>query len=101
MLDLNKIKQECYKIKLVDGTVLKLKKPTQAMLITLYDMKDIADSEDVEMLEKLYEFLLRIFNRNLNDITYTKDDIEEILDIKTAMIFLQDYFDFHYKQLGE
>ncbi|MCI1958972.1 MAG: hypothetical protein LKJ25_05025 [Clostridia bacterium] len=101
MLDLGKVKQEQYKIKLADGTILKLKKPTQAMLITLYEMKDIADSEDIEILDKLYEFLLRIFNRNLNDITYTKNDIEEILDIKTAMVFLQDYFDFHYKQLGE
>lgn len=101
MLDLGKVKQEQYKIKLADGTVLKLKKPTQAMLITLYEMKNLEDSEDIEVLEKLSEFLLRIFNRNLNDIIYTKDDIEEMLDIESTMIFLNDYFDFHYKKLGE
>ncbi len=101
MLDLGKMKDEQYKIKLADGTILKLKKPTQAMLITLYEIQDMDGSEDIEILDKIYKFLLRIFNRNLNNITYTQEDIEEMLDIKKVFKVLHDYFDFHYKQLGE
>ncbi|MGE4213605.1 MAG: hypothetical protein AB7E42_02350 [Anaerotignaceae bacterium] len=101
MLDLGKVKQEQYKVKLADGTVLKLKKPTQTMLITLYEMQEIDDLEDIEILAKVYDFLLRIFNRNLNGIVYTKDDIEEIIDIETVELFLNDYLNFHYKKLGE
>ena len=44
MLDLSKITQEYYQIKLPNKTILKLKKPTQSMLRTMLEI----DNSDME-----------------------------------------------------
>lgn len=100
MIDLGKLQQDLYKIKLADGTILKLKKPTQAMLLTIMSMAD-SDKEEIEIIEELNALMLRIFNRNTNGLEFSKDDIEEMLDIENAMMVLQDYAKFSFKQLGE
>ena len=45
MLDLGKLKQDLYKIKLDDGTILKIKKPTQAMLLTMVEFRNADEKE--------------------------------------------------------
>lgn len=101
MLDLRKIKQDLYKIKLADGTILKIKKPTQAMLLTMVEFRNADEKEDIELLGDLYVLMLRIFNRNTNDIEFSMDDIQEMFALETALIVLKDYMDFSFKQLGE
>lgn len=101
MLDLGKIKQDLYKIKLADGTILKIKKPTQAMLLTMVEFRNADEKEDIELLGDLYALMLRIFNRNTNDIKFSMDDIQEMFALETALIVLKDYMDFSFKQLGE
>ena len=101
MLDLGKLKQDLYKIKLADGTILKIKKPTQAMLLTMVEFRNADEKEDIELLGDLYALMLRIFNRNTNDIKFSMDDIQEMFALETALIVLKDYMDFSFKQLGE
>lgn len=101
MLDLGKLKQDLYKIKLADGTILKIKKPTQAMLLTMVEFRNADEKEDIELLGDLYALMLRIFNRNTNDIEFSMDDIQEMFALETALIVLKDYMDFSFKQLGE
>lgn len=101
MLDLGKLKQDLYKIKLDDGTILKIKKPTQAMLLTMVEFRNADEKEDIELLGDLYALMLRIFNRNTNDIEFSMDDIQEMFALETALIVLKDYMDFSFKQLGE
>ncbi|KAF5056418.1 hypothetical protein DSECCO2_367440 [anaerobic digester metagenome] len=100
MIDLSKVSQESYKIKLPNKDILKIKKPTQAMYKTMNEMVE-NDMEEIEIIETLYRLMLRIFNRNLNDIEFTDDEISEMMDIKTAMAVLKDYLQFSVGQLGE
>lgn len=101
MLDLGKLKQDLYKIKLDDGTILKIKKPTQAMLLTMVEFRNADEKEDIELLGDLYALMLRIFNRNTNDIEFSMEDMQEMFALETALIVLKDYMDFSFKQLGE
>lgn len=101
MLDLGKIKQDLYKIKLADGTILKIKKPTQAMLLTMVEFRNADEKEDIELLGDLYALMLRIFNRNTNDREFSMEDMQEMFALETALIVLKDYMDFSFKQLGE
>ena len=55
----------------------------------------------IELLDDLYALMLRIFNRNTNDIEFSMDDIQEMFALETALIVLKDYMDFSFKQLGE
>lgn len=99
MIDLSK-NTELYKIKLEDGTVLKLKKPTQSMLVQMMEMSQ-AKEKDYEIVIKLFELLTKIFNRNTNGMTFTQEQIEEMLDLEIAMMIVQDYLNSTLKDLGK
>lgn len=99
MIDLSKKSTELYKIKLEDGTILKLKKPTQAMLVTMMEMSKA--QEELEVLNELFSLITRIFNRNVNNMTFTQEEIEEMLDLEIAMEIVQDYLENTLKELGK
>lgn len=101
MLDLGKLNQELYSIRLADKTILKLKKPTQAMILTMIEFRENGDLEEIEVLNSFYSFMTRMFNRNVNNKEFKQDDIEEMLDIETAMIVFKDYMEFSFNQMGE
>lgn len=101
MIDLSKkTATELYKIKLEDGTILKLKKPTQSMLVQMMEMSQ-SKEKDYEIITELFNLLTRIFNRNTNGMTFTQEQIEEILDLEIAMTIVQDYLISTLKDLGK
>ena len=53
------------------------------------------------MLDYVYVMITRMFNRNINNIQFTREDVEDMLPIDTAMIVLKDYIDSTLKDLGE
>ena len=71
------------------------------MLLTMVEFRNADEKEDIELLGDLYALMLRIFNRNTNDIKFSMDDIQEMFALETALIVLKDYMDFSFKQLGE
>ena len=70
------------------------------MLRTMLEIAN-SDMEEAEMLDYVYTMITRMFNRNINNIQFTREDIEDMLPIDTAMIVLKDYIDNTLKDLGE
>ena len=100
MIDLSTIEQSNYEIKLESGEILQIKKPSQAFLndiLALYEyiqkMDDTA-ADSLILINKVYEIITRIFNRNINGKIFTREELEEMIDIKVAMAVLEDYFAF-------
>lgn len=100
MIDLSKRKQELYKIKLEDSTILKLKKPTQAMLMTMIDLSQEKEDEN-EVLKGVFSILTRVFNRNTDNRVFSQEEIQEMLDVEIAMEILQDYLTSTLSALGK
>lgn len=100
MIDLSKRKQELYKIKLEDGTILKLKKPTQAMLITMIDLSQEREDEN-EVLKGVFDVLTKVFNRNTDNRVFSQEEITEMLDLEIAMEILKDYLNSTLTALGK
>lgn len=100
MIDLSKRKQELYKIKLEDGTILKLKKPTQSMLTQMIEMSQEID-DNQELMKQVFILLTSIFNRNINDRAFTQQQIEEMLDLEISMEIIQDYLNSTLLELGK
>lgn len=114
MLDLQKASSELYEVKWLDGTVLKLQKPTRAMELSFLDMKN-KDMDEKTAQTALYILMFRIFSRHepvfivkegfLNKLTKKKELLEitesEIEKIPYDILFevLKEYFDFYYKNL--
>ena len=93
MLDLSKFTQNYYSIKLADKTILKLKKPTQKMLKTMIEFQNVDDLDETEVFDILYDLMTEIFNRNINNITFTRTEIEDMLPVDIAVIVLQDFLE--------
>lgn len=100
MIDLSKRKQDLYKIKLEDGSILKLRKPTQAMLMTMIDLSQETEDE-AEILKGVFAVLTRIFNRNTEGRIFSQEEVQEMLDIETGMEVLQDYLTSTLTALGK
>lgn len=101
MLDLSKLTQEYYSIKLVDKTILKIKKPTQAMLKIMVEFENAENIEELEILDILYDLMVRIFNRNTDNREFTRDEIEEMLPVEVAVLVLKDYLSYSFGSMGE
>lgn len=95
MLDLT-LQKELYKIKWVDGEILKLNPPTQRVYNHILQMQNQID--EAEMLESVYETTKEIINNNTS-----RKVVENIADLglDTCLLVVQDYFNFYTKQMNE
>lgn len=100
MIDLSARAKELYSIRLEDGKILKLKKPTQSLLMKMMEFSSF-ESAPESAIPYLFEILTEVFNRNTEGRKFTAADIEEMLDIEVAAIILEDYLKTTVKQLGE
>lgn len=95
MLDLT-LQKELYKIKWVDGEVLKLNPPTQRVYTKILNMQQQKDNE--EILNSVYATTKEIINNNTSGKVV--DNITD-LSLDTCLLVVQDYFDFYTKQINE
>ena len=100
MLDLGKLQQENYKIKLVDKTVLEIPKPSQLLLRKMVSLESVENVGEV-ILKEIYTLLYEMFNTNKNGIKYTLEDMEKMFDLSTALIVIKDYINFSFNILGK
>lgn len=102
MFDLSKGLEKPYEIKLPDKTILRLKKPSQGLLLELAKTSDYLNEEaTVEVIEQINAIVTKVFNNNLNGIKFSESDISEMLDLETSLLVMQDYLNFTYNKLGE
>ena len=114
MFDLQTVANETYEVKWLDGSVLKLHKPTRAMELSFLQMREEhIDEKQAQAI--FYNLMFRIFERRedvyiekkglLNKLRNKKELLviteEEIEKIPYDDLFsiLQEYFDFYYKSL--
>lgn len=99
MLDLTVINNEHYDIRLLDGTELKLKRPTQAMVEYTMKIEGMSKSENkAQVINALAELFVRILNRNTDGIAFNIKDITEEYDFQTIGYVIQDYFSYWNKE---
>lgn len=103
MLDLTTMtnKNTLYEIKMPDGEILTLKLPTQGLLMKLMDIQNIDKKDPLAALNGITSVLTEIFNLNTQGKVYTEDQIQQMLDLKTMMLVIKDYFNTTAKTLGE
>ena len=84
MLDLGKLQQKLYKVKLLDGTILQIPKPSQLLLKKMMDLEK-TENKATDLLYEINNILFEIFNTNKNGIKYTLEDIEKMFDLSIAL----------------
>lgn len=97
MLDLTKYKNDYYEIKWFDGEVLKLKKPTQQLLMRITSLEQLSQEEQ---FNAFVDIISDVLNSNTAGRVFTADDLMD-MDLQIIQAILQDYIASIYKQLGE
>lgn len=97
MIDLG-VKKSYWQIKLEDKTVLKCKRPTQSLLLAMIRLQG-SNEEPAELMEEFTTIVVRIFNRNVNSLEFTKEQIEEMIDLESAVAIMKDYIEFSLSNL--
>lgn len=114
MFDLQEA-NELFEVKWIDGSVLKLKKPSRAMELSFLQMRD-ESVNDEQMQVIFYNLMFRIFERRepvyieqkgfLKKLKRKKEllkiEMEDVEKIPYEALFavLKEYFDFYYKSLN-
>lgn len=97
MIDLSK--KRLYEIKMPEGNILHIKKPSQKIYTRLIKMYS-DDLDGVDTLAEFYELIKDILNLNTDNKIYDTDYVTSF-DLSTLTLILQDYFTFVNEELGE
>lgn len=98
MLDLTLHNIELYEIKWLDGSVLKLKAPSQRLYREIQAMEKIQNEADI--IESVYETTREVINNNTQKIVVDQDDIDA-LSIDTCLLVITDYFQYYSKAMAD
>lgn len=103
MLDLAAAFSNPYQIKLFDGTVLNLKRPTQALQNSIIQLQKIGETEKdaAVLLTETMKILRRVLNRNQEGVEFSQEDIDESYDFSVALLVISDYFKYYNKEIAE
>lgn len=102
MLDLTNAFGELYQVKLFDGTVLNLKRPTQALMNEIINLQKMgASTKNIDKLMKeTMAIFVRVLNRNDDDIEYTVDGIGSDYDYSVALLVIGDYLKYYSQEIS-
>lgn len=93
MIDLRTLNAITFDLTLPDGRILNIKQPTKELYDNLLQMTELAKAnhEEEKALGIIYSFLTRAFNRNTNNLTFTKEELEEIMSVNVAMYIILEF----------
>lgn len=95
VLDLSVFAEDTFDITMPNGDIVKVRKPTQAIVIALMELSQaqkINDSE--ELINRMVEFCSVVLNNNKEGKQYSADWIAENLDFTMVSAIVQGYSEF-------
>lgn len=97
MLDLTALCGSMYEIKLLDGHVYRLRRPTQALYETLLRVGELAKDEGKmdDVMSETMDILAQVLNRNDEGAEFTREQLEDEYDFSIAMTVIGDYMKFY------
>lgn len=102
MLDLTALTGELYQIKMADGTVLELKRPTQALYESILALGDSKVNMDTQkMMDVSYQLFAAILNRNTDGYTFDEKGLRDDYDFTIALTVLGDYMSYYAKEVAK
>ena len=101
MIDLTKLNEVSYDIKLNESLIINIKKPNNLVYNELFRVMEVTTkSKDVEkMKQATYEFLTMMLNRNKNEKVFSIDEVEDLFPLDVALYVIKDYQEWSNKSI--
>lgn len=89
ILDLSVFEEQTLDVKMRDGKVIRLKKPSQALVIAMLRLRNMSEETPEEQaLAAMNNMVLKILNNNADGVTFAADSVEALsIDAKSALLF--------------
>lgn len=94
MLDLTRLNDITFDIKLNDELIVNIKKPNNAMYNELFGLVRLIEKDNANiegLTNATYEFLTGMVNRNKQNQTFTRQEVEEYFPLDVAMYVIKEY----------
>lgn len=96
MLDLSVLKEKYWELKMFDGEVLLIKRPSQKMIMDMMGFEDTFKKEENPKIriDAFVGMLSQILNNNINGKKLSDDYIASVFDFTIGMAVVQNYMEF-------
>lgn len=95
VIDLSVFEKQTLALKMPDGGILQIRKPTQQMVIEMMKFRAINQDSDIEMIVNAMDaMVLAILNSNEQMKTYTQEELNNTLNLDMKTIIIQAYGEF-------
>lgn len=94
ILDLSVYNDETLDITMLDGSVLHVKKPTQALVIQMVELAELQENKPEKVLNGLVDLCTNILNNNKDGISFAADDVKNQFDIVLISAIVKAYSEF-------
>ena len=95
MLDLNAFQEKTFEVKLLDGTVVELRKPSQKLVIDIMAHEEKLKHKDPKkVLNSFINIMVEVLNNNTEGREFTRGYVEKYFSLDLGSLFLGAYIDF-------
>lgn len=95
MLDLQAFQEKTFEVKLVDGTIINLRKPSQKLVIDIMAYEEKLKDKNIKVvIESFVGLMVDILNNNTDGRKFNKAYVEKYFSLDLGKIFLEAYIDF-------
>lgn len=96
MLDLSVLSGRTWELRLFDGSIINIRKPSQKMVMEmmLYERLFKEAGREAEKIEKLAELVRDILNNNTDGKEFTKDFVNSEFSFDIAFAVIKGYMEF-------
>ena len=89
ILDLSVFEEETLDVKFAGGKIVRLKKPTQGLVIAMLRLRNMSDDTPEEVaLAAMNSIALKILNNNADGMEFSMENVEQLsVDAKSSLLF--------------
>lgn len=77
MIDLSVFQEETLDMKMLDGRIVNIVKPTQKMVLELMNFQNLREEEPEAQIAALSTIVCKVLNSNKNKIIFTEEEVGE------------------------
>ena len=102
MLDLTTLCGNLYEIKMADGEVLHLKRPTQGMYQRMIDLGQETNNGEntTAVMEIAMDMFTKIINQNDKGKQFTQEELSKDYNFTIALMVMNDYMTYYANEIG-
>lgn len=91
ILDLSVYKNDTFDITMVDGSVVNVKKPTQAIVIKLMELTEAQNAQSKDLLDLLVDATATLLSNNNEGKVFSKEWVSNNLDFTMIVAIIRGY----------